>query len=190
MVAQVRKQEGLEESPVATKKRVVESESAGVAAGGAVLNISGRWKLDIVRSDRMDAYLSTMGLSQTAIEAAAKAEQEHATVHVIKQTDTNFQITRRSRMINATKDYKLGEEATEPYKSGSKKVLITAAAAAVTTVTTLPPDKQLIDTRTLEEGGVTMAFEITLITPLTQVTIKRYFKREADVPDDAAERAP
>ena len=45
------------DSPVATKKRLVESESTGDAA---VLNISGRWKLDTQRSDRMDTYLSTM----------------------------------------------------------------------------------------------------------------------------------
>jgi hypothetical protein len=200
-----REHEGIEDSPVATKKRLVEIEDKSTSGeAGTVVNITGRWKLDTVKSDRMDTYLSTMvrvfclccvyswlmpyalqGLSQTAIEAAAKAEQEHATINIIKQTDTSFQITRRSRMINATKEYKLGEEVTETVgKSGSKKVLITAGASAVTTVTTLSMGRQLIDTRTLEEGGKIMAFEIELITPETRVSIKRYFTLEEDVVEE------
>jgi len=181
-----REHEGIEDSPVATKKRLVEIEDKSTSGEAVtVVNITGRWKLDTVKSDRMDTYLSTMGLSQTAIEAAAKAEQEHATINIIKQTDTSFQITRRSRMINATKEYKLGEEVTETVgKSGSKKVLITAGASAVTTVTTLSMGRQLIDTRTLEEGGKIMAFEIELITPETRVSIKRYFTLEEDVVEE------
>ena len=88
-------------------------------------------------------------------------------------------------MINATKEYKLGEEVTEAVgKSGSKKVLISAGPTAVTTVTTLSLGRQLIDTRTLEDGGNVMMFEITLITPDTRVVIKRYYNRE---PDDASD---
>ena len=118
-------------------------------------------------------------MSQTAIEAAAKAEQEHPTINIIEQTDEMYTITRRSRMIDNTKNFKIGQETTEVAKSGNKKVIVTADTTCVRTVTSMPMDIQLIDTRTLQNGGSVMAFSIELITPTARVALLRYYDRQA-----------
>ena len=127
-------------------------------------------------------YAMFQGLSQTAIEAAAKAEQEHDTINVIEQTEDTYKIRRRSRMIDATKIYKIGQETTETAKSGNKKVLVTADTNCVRTVTSMPSDRQLIDTRRLADSGAVMTFSIELLTPAGKVSLMRYFDRQQPKP--------
>ena len=125
---------------------------------------------------------SEKGLSQTAIEAAAKAEQEHPTINVIEQTEDTYKITRRSRMIDATKTYKIGQETTETAKSGDKKVIVTADTNCVRTITSMPADRQLIDTRRIVDNGSVMTFRIELLTPTAKVNLMRYFDRQQPKP--------
>jgi hypothetical protein len=183
-------------APLAPPRLVDKSEGA-TAGGGesdAVVNLTGTWVLDTTRSDRVDAYLSAMGLSETAIERAAKAEQEHPTINIIAQTADTYTITRRSRMIDATKTFKIGQETTEVLgvvttevaKSGNKnkKVLVTADTTCVRTVTSMPLDRQLIDTRTIQNNGAVMTLSVELLTPTAKVSLMRYFDRQAPKPTE------
>lgn len=76
--------------------------------------LNGAWVLDRNRgSPSAKGFLQTMSLSDHAIEANEKGDQEHDTIHDISLTSQHFSITKTSRVNDLTLNVTLGQEHLE-----------------------------------------------------------------------------
>lgn len=63
--------------------------------------MNGSWRLDKSRGNpSMRGYLETMGVTELAIEAHEKGEEEHETIHTIEFSDSHFRIKKQSRVTD------------------------------------------------------------------------------------------
>ena len=94
--------------------------------------LNGAWVLDRNRgSPSAKGFLQTMSLSDHAIEANEKGDQEHDTIHDITLTSQHFSITKTSRVNDLTLNVTLGQEHLETMDRIEDKYSKDSAAAKI-----------------------------------------------------------
>ena len=154
------------------------------AKGVTVQDFDGTWKLDTDKSETLEAYLKTMGVTEIACEAAMKAEKQYATYHVITIQGDKYSVSRKSRMANRTCTYSFGREQVESRKSGREfKILIKKSDTPRIVEETCIDNKQRFTlTRTLVMKNRMHCRQVLKI-PSKAVVTQRYFDR-TDIPKD------
>jgi hypothetical protein len=154
------------------------------AKGVAVQDFDGTWKLDTDKSETLEAYLKTMGVTEIACEAAMKAEKQYATYHVITIENEKYTVSRKSRMANRTSTYSFGNEQVETRKSGREfKILVRKTDTPRIVEETCIDNKQKFTlTRTLVMKDRMHCRQVLKI-PSKAVVTQRYFDRTS-IPKD------
>lgn len=84
--------------------------------------LNGAWKLDKTRGEpSLRGFLETMGVSELAIVAHEKGEQEHETIQIIFLTDKHYKIKKLSRVNDLVEEFELNKESIKIYPPGDRK---------------------------------------------------------------------
>ena len=138
------------------------------------INLSGTWKLDVNRSESLIPYLSALGVSDLAVQAASKLVD----ILSITQTDECFTICRMSRFGKDTKAIRFDDEYTvKSVMGGTHHIKVYKLDNAIQMVTHFSNNLGVLrDTRVLEENGRLMHVNLVLqMTAGQRVVVNRYF---------------
>ena len=159
--------------------------------------MNGAWKLDKNRGQpSMRGYLETMGVTQLAIEAHEKGEEEHDTIHVIEFSDDNFSIKKMSRVNDLKLDLQLGKELKLDMPGDRTKTIIATSdkpgqnVKIVSRMPTINGMAHVIDEKTLvrEQNLLVLVQKLTIKNELNgnQNTTTRYFiPYQGELPESA-----
>ena len=150
----------------------------------SVQDFDGTWKLDTDKSETLEAYLKTMGVTEIACEAAMKAEKQYATYHVITIEGDKYTVSRKSRMANRSCTYSFATEHVETRKSGREfKILVRKSdTPRIVEETTIDNKQRFTLTRTLVMKDRMHCRQVLKI-PSKAVVTQRYFDRTT-IPKD------
>lgn len=141
------------------------------SSSSAVLGtMSGTWKLDKNRgSPSMRGYLETMGVTQLAIEAHEKGEEEHDTINIIEFDDEFFRIKKMSRVTDIGLELKLGQEFHQKLPGDRVKTVLATtdnpgkSVKIVSRMPTMNGIASVVDTKTLQREGELLIMVQTLV---------------------------
>lgn len=171
----------------AKRKRGGETKSAKKPRrrrGGAAAILEGWWQLDVERSDTMQNYLSSMGLNETAVQAALKGERDMKTLHCFKIKSTSVTIERRSRMGNNTTKLMYNKPLTTTMSTGTKTMTATKLPNGVIQIKTQMPLQSrtviITDTRSVQDNVLHQVLVTEGDDASTRTETRRYYNKTED----------
>lgn len=134
-----------------------------------------------------------MGVTELAIEAHEKGEEEHETIHTIDFSDTHFKIKKQSRVTDLGLDLKLGEEHSQTLPGDRVKTTIATSehpgqqVKIISRMPTMNGVANVVDTKTLQREGnlLVLVQMLTIKNELSgqEHTTTRYFvPHEGSIP--------
>ena len=70
--------------------------------------MTGQWILDVTQSDNMPSYMPALGVSDVAIQAGAKAEEEIPTYNRVTLDERTYTIEKKSRLTASSERFQIG----------------------------------------------------------------------------------
>ncbi|CAM9936825.1 unnamed protein product [Ectocarpus fasciculatus] len=157
-------------------------------------SIQGAWVLDLSRSDTMRRYLQVCGVPEDHIRVHVDAERRQGGLNVIQVGDRNLTIYKHTFANNRTESYAVDEEIVR-YDSRTRARTAQVLSfrnenqgfvrSANLTTTPGRHNTQLLETRQVEEGGLSHCQEVkihNLTTGEDCVTI-RFWRRITLTPE-------
>jgi hypothetical protein len=149
-------------------------------------SMNGTWILDKSRGQpSMRGYLETMGVTELAIEAHEKGEEEHDTIHIIEFAGDTFTIKKMSRVNDLSLELKLGQEFRQALPGDRTKTVLATSdcpgqnVQIVSRMPTMNGMAQVTDTKTLmrEQNLLVLVQKLTIKNELNgnENTTVRYF---------------
>ena len=160
-------------------------------------SMNGAWILDKSRGQpSMRGYLETMGVTELAIEANEKGEEEHDTIHIIEFAENEFSIRKMSRVNDLSLELKLGKE-LQLAMPGDRTKTITATSdnpqhvIIVSRMPTINGMAHVIDEKTLvrEQNLLVLVQKLTIKNELNgneNTTIRYFIPYQGEIPESAA----
>jgi hypothetical protein len=168
------------------------------AAPAPLGSMNGTWILDKTRGQpSMRGYLETMGVTQLAIEAHEKGEEEHDTIHIIEFANNTFTIKKMSRVNDLQLELTLDEEISLSMPGDRTKTIIATSdnpgqtVKIISRMPTINGMARVIDEKTLtrEQNLLVLVQKLTIKNELNgnEHTTTRYFiPYHGELPDSAA----
>mmetsp|Transcript_10146 Transcript_10146/g.33188 ORF Transcript_10146/g.33188 Transcript_10146/m.33188 type:complete len:207 (-) Transcript_10146:1603-2223(-) len=141
--------------------------------GLSLVNLSGTWRLDKLRSESLTPYLQAMGLCQIAIDGHQQKEASTETYYTFEQSPVSFVTTKLGWSGSSRREVFFGRPQMEPSQSGQIPRQTMAAIHGDSVVVTTEMDKKtLVDIKTLTNGSIKCV--IQLLAPQAKIQVVRW----------------
>ncbi len=156
-------------------------------------SMNGTWILDKRRGQpSMRGYLETMGVTELAIQAHEKGEEENDTINIIEFDHEFFKVKKMSRVTDLGLELKLGQEFRQVMPGErTKTVLATSdnpgqSVKIVSRMPTMNGVATVVDTKTLQREGSLLLLVQTLVvknerTGKEHTTVRYFIPHQGDV---------